>query len=465
MSVYVTVNPVCMRREKTVLSDREQIKKFERERRRRLRIEQVRQQSKDISSNLLERTKDIARKEINNLEKNQESDLRRLHNKKLNEIQQRYQDEMNNIGLAHESATIQPQSQVILETEKYKNHAVAVERGKEAAHIINAKSDNGNIKHQRLKQIRETKNLRSAMIAGLPKAKSKPPVTTKKKKLLKKSPIKTKIKSPQHQVSVEIHQEEPEEDVITDFLCLCNDCCTCQNSERHSDNSKYNPEDYQQQNNINLVSITSVSDDSSYFSDIPTQTTNRPTTCLTSRSKNTQITQRTRKTPLTVNKSSDLVERIINVEGEINAQNAAQQVLQEPFSHKIDESKFRRRGADALLREKVKRDYNNLIKNLDTLSRKERKLKASRIDSEIRKSKEYRDRDRGKVQTELRNKRIEKARQKLIDRDFNGIVTVSQEDKDQLPERIITLPRKEILKSPVQQATWDINQPEKMILA
>lgn len=41
MSVYVTVNPVCMRREKTVLSDREQIKKFERERRRRLRIEQV----------------------------------------------------------------------------------------------------------------------------------------------------------------------------------------------------------------------------------------------------------------------------------------------------------------------------------------------------------------------------------------------------------------------------------------
>ncbi|KAH0557242.1 uncharacterized protein LOC123272156 [Cotesia glomerata] len=452
MSVYVTVNPVCMRREKTVLSDREQIKKFERERRRRLRIEQVRQQSKDISSNLLERTKDIARKEINNLEKNQDSDLRRLHNKKLNEIQQRYQDEMNNIGLAHESASIQPQSQVILEAEKYKNHAVAVERGKEAAHLINTKSDNGNTKHQRLKQVRETENLRSAMIAGLPKAKSKPklPVSAKKKKLLKNSPIKTRIKSPQHQVIVEVHQQEPEEDVITDFLCLCNDCCTCPNSERHSDNSKYNPEDYRQPNNIDLVSTTSVSDDSSYFSDIPAQTTNRPTTSLTSRSKNTQ------RTPLTVNKSSDLVERIINVEGEMNAQEAAQQVVQEPSSYKIDESKSRRRGVDALLREKVKRDYNNLIKNLDTLSREERKLKASRIDSETGKFQEY----RGKTQAELRNKRVEKARQKLIDRDFDGIITASEQD-NQLPERIITLPRKETLKSPVQQAFWGDHQLDR----
>lgn len=38
-----------------------------------------------------------------------------------------------------------------------------------------------------------------------------------------------------------------------------------------------------------------------------------------------------------------------------------------------------RRGNDAILRDKVRRDYKNLLENLDHLSREERKLKASQI--------------------------------------------------------------------------------------
>ncbi|XP_057339987.1 uncharacterized protein LOC130677302 [Microplitis mediator] len=471
MSVYVTVNPVCVRREKSLLSDREQIKKFERERRRRLRIEQVRQQSKDISSNLLERTKDIARKELDQLEKNKDSELRRMHNKKINEIHQRYQDEMDNIGLAHDSATIQPQSQVILEAEKYRNNVAAVERAKEASQLINHKRNEPSAaskQHQRLRKVREVENVRSAIISSLPaKATRDPPVTSvKKRKTVKKSPVKTRVKSPQ-QVIVEIHQEQQEsEDDISQPAdtvaneCLCADCCTCIYSKQSD--FKYNPDDYRQRphDHVDLVSTTSVSDDSSYFSDIPPQTTSIPTTKSTTR----PTTSSRSKTPGTRD-NSNVVERIISVEGELNAQDAAREVAKEIITQSNDNvNKSRRRGADALLREKVKRDYNNLIKNLDTLSREEKKLKASKInDAEIRKSNEYRERDRGKAQAELRTKRIEKARQKLMDHDLDAILP--DQRQNQVAEKIITLPRnKKTSKSPVR-ASWElpVSDPQDQI--
>lgn len=40
-----------------------------------------------------------------------------------------------------------------------------------------------------------------------------------------------------------------------------------------------------------------------------------------------------------------------------------------------------RRGEDAILRERVRRDYQALIKNLEHLAQEERKLKASQIHS------------------------------------------------------------------------------------
>lgn len=42
-----------------------------------------------------------------------------------------------------------------------------------------------------------------------------------------------------------------------------------------------------------------------------------------------------------------------------------------------------RRGQDAILRERVRRDYQALIKNLEHLAQEERKLKASQIYSNV----------------------------------------------------------------------------------
>lgn len=42
-----------------------------------------------------------------------------------------------------------------------------------------------------------------------------------------------------------------------------------------------------------------------------------------------------------------------------------------------------RRGQDAMLRERVRRDYQALMKNLEHLAQEERKLKASQIHSNV----------------------------------------------------------------------------------
>lgn len=48
---------------------------------------------------------------------------------------------------------------------------------------------------------------------------------------------------------------------------------------------------------------------------------------------------------------------------------------------KIHKLNAERRGEDAILREKVRRDYQDLMQSLDHLAQEERKLKASQIPS------------------------------------------------------------------------------------
>lgn len=134
MSINVTVsgNPINIRRGRVILSDLDQIKKNERDRRRRLRLEQVRQQSKEISSRLLERAKTIAQQELEKLEKDEKSELKRLHDRKIMEIQQKYQEEMENIGQAHAAAVIETEMLKAMEDDTEKNRIAALRRGKEA---------------------------------------------------------------------------------------------------------------------------------------------------------------------------------------------------------------------------------------------------------------------------------------------------------------------------------------------
>lgn len=56
-----------------------------------------------------------------------------MHDRKILEMQRKYQEDMEDIGQAHLAATLQPDVDAIIESEKRRNRAVALERGREAA--------------------------------------------------------------------------------------------------------------------------------------------------------------------------------------------------------------------------------------------------------------------------------------------------------------------------------------------
>lgn len=80
----------------------------------------------------MERAKNIAQQELEKLEKNEKSELKRLHERKIMEIQQRYQEDMENIGQAHLAAILESETLAGIEDETERNREVALKRGKEA---------------------------------------------------------------------------------------------------------------------------------------------------------------------------------------------------------------------------------------------------------------------------------------------------------------------------------------------
>lgn len=93
---------------------------------------QVRQQSKEISDRLLKRTKCIAKEEFRKLENNDKLSLRQIYNGKIMEVQQKYQEDMADIGQAHISAALEPDHDALIDEQHRKNQLAALKRGKEA---------------------------------------------------------------------------------------------------------------------------------------------------------------------------------------------------------------------------------------------------------------------------------------------------------------------------------------------
>ncbi|KAK0159745.1 hypothetical protein PV327_010825 [Microctonus hyperodae] len=520
MSIHVTVNadPMCVRRSGLMFSDLEQIKKYERGRRRRLRLEQVRQQSKNIASKILEQTKNITRKELNNLENDENSKLKRLHEEKLMEIQRRYQEDMEEIGLAHESALAQPDVDAILREKKCKNQLIANERGKEAVKRLKESTkidDNINKQQERLRQVREIEDIRSSMIANLPKKKSimkqkdidiipttsssttvKPSqssiienTATVCRKTTKQSPkkrvgkkIRSKLssykspkskvtiinskKSPPQQIGVEIHRENTDElnPINTEYTEVpCYSQCyrksdtesdkitSNQLSSANKDEKllKYNPSDYQ--NDIcssNQSSISSIiTDDSSYFSDRPSVAPIISDDLSTSKHQTVLINNeiklydhKTREKSV-YNHPEGLVERE-NIKCVPNATEMARKIAEiennNPNKLKNQRLIAKKRGDDAILRNKVRRDYENLMNNLDHLSREERKLKSTQVNNSINYN-NYMNQSRRKELNDIRERKLDRAYEIAIgdipDSDPEAIITLHSRNDSPLSEK------------------------------
>lgn len=161
MSINITVhgNPVSLNRENNCFSDFDYAKRTEIERRRKLRLEQVclvfyskniffyfyafffkvRQQSKDIASNIRNRYETGKRNEINRIEKVKTAELKNWNAKKIVKLQNEYRNCLASVGEAHELAARERDNDKFIKEKKFRNEIIATRRGKEAA--INLKKN------------------------------------------------------------------------------------------------------------------------------------------------------------------------------------------------------------------------------------------------------------------------------------------------------------------------------------
>ncbi|XP_076633661.1 uncharacterized protein LOC143347906 [Colletes latitarsis] len=432
MSVNVTVNGnlLSIRRGRMVLSDLDQIKKNERDRRRRLRLEQVRQQSKEISDRLLERAKTIARQELKKLDNNDKLNSKQVYDGKILEIQQKYQEDMADIGQAHISAILEPDHNELMQEREKQNKLIAAKRGKEATRLIrNTQEENAQWLHQdRLRKVRELENIRSTMVAKLPRnamlekesaqvetdganSQSKCVKKKQRKGFFRKSPgkiTKSYVKvalSDFKTCSPRSKSKTTKRNGISSIVepstlkpVAVVECDKLQESEDKDSGrtesvsnviqskvdkiSRYNPEDYVQSTSNSIIngssdSSSSFSEDSSFVPD-----TIHSKCIRQSVNDKVQMYDHSKHHCNTYNKPVGVVEKI-HVWNEPNAIDLAQEIEQaqsvESHLAKNRKSEAQKRGEDAVLREKVRRDYQALVQNLNHLACEERKLKASHV--------------------------------------------------------------------------------------
>ncbi|KYN33824.1 hypothetical protein ALC56_11900 [Trachymyrmex septentrionalis] len=451
----MTGNPVNLRRGRMVLSDLDQIKKNERDRRRRLRLEQVRQQSKEISNRLLERAKKIAREELSKLEKDGKSELNQMHDRKIMDIQRKYQEDLEDIGQAHASAVLQPDANTIIEEEEKKARVMALKRGKDAMeHMKETKQiDDAEAAHQeRLRRVREIENVRAAMIAKLPKPPEENDRMERNSSQSINKEILHKALTPKRKNKKVLKKKSPRKVKKSNLM-----------EQQKTLSPK--PEDYtQKSDNTSSVSSSnnsnSTSDDSSYFSDAIEQITcnTTPKTPVLTKNKvfNRSHRDHTMSQRYIYDRPLPMVERI-DIRNEPSAMEMAQVIknaenieMHISKDHKLHaEHRAERRGEDAILREKVRKDYQALLQHLDHLAQEERKLKASQIQS-AEEDTCMRLHQRNKCQEE-RKKKLNRATKKICS--TNSVPTRCTH----LTERIITLPvqKKDDLHDDVPPCTWE----------
>ncbi|KAJ8679772.1 hypothetical protein QAD02_015559 [Eretmocerus hayati] len=525
MSINVTVNgnPISLRRGKMVLSDLENIRKSEREQRKRLRLEQVQEQSRALSKKLLERARQIEQEQLNRLEQDGNTEMKRERSRRLMELHRRYQD-TENIGYAHENATKQPDIESIRLMEGQKNRAQAKARGTEAVQrlqdankVVSPRSK----QQERLRQAREIENQRSSMVSKLPKnptvdcdvmvephkqenVRTTPATVKKRAKCVvsKKTPVKkipkqakvhgTQTKTPSR-ISVSLHEKDAsgtptascaDKTKVDDRNSVPNYTTTVSGtfprgtsvvSIHQSDDDeprKSVPVTSSGSGKLNTfsrchdkklqdsssdlsstlsVSSSSISEDSSYFSDnqSKTETTKKTSKTHTSpvSSKITMYDYGTRQKKA-YDRPSGLVERI-NVENQPNAEDMAQEILesrsQESALLANQRENSRQRTQDALLREKTRSDYRALMEKLEQLSKEERKLRASQISGAG---------DQLRPPCKTNEESLKK--QKRMDRAFQNILRSSRDlGLEQQMERPITItPRDYIHSKPTPNPIW-----------
>ncbi|XP_067013885.2 microtubule-associated protein futsch [Anabrus simplex] len=184
MSINVTVHgsPMKMCKRKWLLADVERLRKEEIDRRRKLRLQQVREQSRIIADQVRRRFKE-EKQRLQNLHKKHETAMQRKRAAaELEELQKKYRECMEDIGMGHKYAALEPDAEEVLDAERKRWRSKALLRGQIAAEQLRAEETQARRERDAAERQREFKRtieeLRSTMVASL----------AKKKKSINRSP-------------------------------------------------------------------------------------------------------------------------------------------------------------------------------------------------------------------------------------------------------------------------------------
>lgn len=204
MSINVTVkgNPISIKRGKMVTADPYK-DKSEFDKRRLMRLEQVRQQSKDIAEDVRNRVRKEKKKHLGAIEREGEEQLKNWQNRKLLELQNQYEEALSEFGSGHKSAEKLADESEIIDHNKKANAYKAKIRGEEAAARLQI--DKNTIHYEKAKPIqqkklaRDVENTRAALITKM-KQKTSP---AKRKRTRKKATADINISIPVAEDEVE----------------------------------------------------------------------------------------------------------------------------------------------------------------------------------------------------------------------------------------------------------------------
>ncbi|CAH1999247.1 unnamed protein product [Acanthoscelides obtectus] len=192
MSINVTVtgNPVSIKRGKMVTADPNYNQK-EFERRRIMRLEQVRQQSKDIAEDVRNKVRLEKEKQMKQIEEEGKHKLKNWQNRKLLELQTQFQEALKELGTGFKEAEKEQEEAEVRIEQDERNKKVSKARAEVAATKLQIEKDEESrmkTAHiERKKITREIENARSALVTSLKNNKSRLGEPSAKKKKHKSS--------------------------------------------------------------------------------------------------------------------------------------------------------------------------------------------------------------------------------------------------------------------------------------
>lgn len=171
MSINVTVNgnPISIQKEKMVTASPNHSKK-EFDRRRLIRISQVRQQSKNIAEDVRNRVKQQKLKQIEEIEKEGQKKLKQWQTKKLLELQNQCHEALKDIGAGHKGATLLEDEENFLVDRRENHEKLAKNRAEVAAQKL--LEEKNRAKHivsvpiSKKKYVRQVENKRAHLITN-----------------------------------------------------------------------------------------------------------------------------------------------------------------------------------------------------------------------------------------------------------------------------------------------------------